>query len=137
MFSAPAVTIHGLYQARMALRPGLPVVLISAPGAALYAGCGWWGGLIVAARAEFPGDWRDVLDCADAPGFAMAALRMGLKALVLDAACPGYPAVAAVAEGLGAIVLPQRPVSLDLAESGAAWRLSGWLRRDPGGCNVT
>jgi len=130
MFSAPAVTIHGLAHARAALRPGLPVLLLSAPGAGLYAGCGWWAALIAAARAEFPGDWSDVLDCADAPGVAMAALRVGLKALVLADDCPAFPAVAAAATVCGAIVLPQRPVSLDLADSGGAWRLAGWLRRD-------
>ncbi len=130
MFSAPAVTIHGLTHARAALRPGLPVLLLSAPGAGLYAGCGWWAALIAAARAEFPGDWRDVLDCADAPGVAMAALRAGLKALVLADDCPAFPAVAAAAAGCGAVVMRQRPDSLDLARPGDAWRLAAWLQRD-------
>ncbi len=130
MFSAPAVTIHGLEHARTALRPGMAVVLVSAPGAALYAGCGWWGGLIAAARAEYPGNWRDLLDCADAPGAAMAALRLGLKALVLDGESPAFPAVAAAAATCGAIVLPQRPACLDLAAADGAWRLAAWLQRD-------
>jgi hypothetical protein len=130
MFSAPAVTIHGIDHARTALRPGRPVLLVSAPGAALYAGCGWWAGLIAAARGEFPGAWGDVLDCADAPGAAMAGLRIGLRALVLDGASPGFAAVSAAAAALGAIVLPHRPPCLDLAEPGGAWRLAAWLQRD-------
>ena len=50
----PAVVIHGLPHARLALRLGRPVTLLSAPGAPSYAGCAWWRALIAAARAEFP-----------------------------------------------------------------------------------
>ena len=127
MFSAPAVTVHDLVQARAALAPGRPVVLLSAPGAALYAGCGWWQALVAAARRDCATEAADLLDCADAPGAAMAALRVGLRGLVLDAACPAFPAVAAAARELGAIVLPQRPASLDLAGPGAMRRLAAWL----------
>lgn len=133
MFCFPAVTIHGLDHARAALAPGLPVLLLSAPGAALYAGAGWWRALIAAARAEHPAArMADLLDCADAPGQAMAALRLGQPALILDPDCPAFAAVraAAGAAPTPAIVLPHRPPSLDLAERGAARRLAAWLQRD-------
>ncbi|MCW3477425.1 hypothetical protein [Limobrevibacterium gyesilva] len=131
MFSPPAIIVHGLDHARTALRPGLPVTLLSAPGAALYAGCGWWRALVAAARMEFPGtQGTDLLDCGDAPGRAMAALRIGQRGLILDPACPAFPAVAAAAGTLGATVLPHRPASLDLAQPGAARLLSVWLRGD-------
>jgi hypothetical protein len=130
MFSAPCVTIHGIDHARGALAPGLPVVLLSAPGAALYAGCGWWGALMETARLELSHAGSDLLDCADAPGYAMAALRIGLKGLVLSPDCPGFLAVGAAAAALDAIVLPQRPASLDLAERGSERRLAAWLKRD-------
>jgi hypothetical protein len=131
MFSRPAVTIHGLEQARTVLLEARPVLLLSAPGAASHAGCGWWQALIERARAEFPqADLIDVLDCADAPGRAMAALRVGLRTLVLDAACPAFPAVRAAAATLGATVLASRPESLDLAQPGAERKLTQWLRRD-------
>lgn len=130
MFSAPAVTIHGIDHARAALRPGFPVVLLSAPGAALYAGCAWWAALIALAGLETTTPFTDLLDCADAPGPAMAALRIGLKHLILTPMCPAFPAVSAAATPLGAIVLPHRPASLDLAEPGAARHLAGWLQRD-------
>ena len=42
----PAVIVHGLGDARLALSVGLTVTLLSAPGAALYAGCGWWRALV-------------------------------------------------------------------------------------------
>ena len=128
MLSRPAVVVHGVEQARAALKPGYPVLLLSSPGAAGFAGCLWWRGLIAAARASFPATPAlDVLDCAAAPGWAMAALRAGQRLLVLDPACPAFPAVAAAAATLGARVLDHRPPVLDLAERGAAWRLRGWL----------
>jgi hypothetical protein len=142
MFSSPHVVVHGLEQARSTLRPGLPVVLLSAPSAASFAGCGWWRALIAAARAEYPGaapqaGWSDLLDCGAAPGYAMSALRIGQRALVLDPACPGFPAVAAAAAALSAVVLPARPASLDMsrleqAGRGADRRLLAWLQGDSG-----
>jgi hypothetical protein len=131
MILYPAVVVHGLEQARSALRPGLPVTLLSAPGAAVFAGCLWWRSLVGQARAEFPDAvLHDVLDCADAPGQAMAALRVGQRALVLDPACAAFAAVDSAAASLGAAVLAARPPALDLAEYGAARRLSRWLRGD-------
>ena len=121
----PAVVVHGLRDARAALAPGLPVTLLSARGAAIYAGCGWWRALIEACGAEI-----DILDCADAPGYAMAALRIGQRRIVLDPG-PAFPAVSAAAATLGAIVIAERPAALDLAERGAAERrLLAWLQGD-------
>src|SRR6185369_594464 len=55
---APAILVHSLAQAVAALtaayRAGRPVVLASAPDAGGYAGPGWFGGLIAAARASVP-----------------------------------------------------------------------------------
>jgi hypothetical protein len=131
MFSASAVVVHGIDHARAALRPGCPIILLSAPNAASYAGCGWWRALVQAAYAEFPQTpAQDILDCGAAPGFAMAALRIGQKHLVLAPSCPAFPAVVAAAATLGAVVLPSRPAALDLAEPGASRRLHDWVRGD-------
>ncbi|MGH7103499.1 MAG: hypothetical protein ACREFJ_13990 [Acetobacteraceae bacterium] len=128
MIARPAVIVHGLEDARAALAPGRPVTLLSARGAALYAGCGWWQALVEAARAEFPAtDADDVLDCADAPGRALEALRVGLRNLVLDADCPAFAAVERVAAEVGARILPAVPAALDLAQRGASRRLLAWL----------
>jgi hypothetical protein len=114
MNSYKAVTVHGLVQATTVLRCALPVTLLSARGAALAGGCLWWRELIEAARAEVPDTpCDDILDCADAPGRAMAALRVGQKALILAADHPSFAAVAAAARTVGAQVLQQRPVSFD------------------------
>ncbi|HUA77525.1 MAG TPA: hypothetical protein VMA86_07620 [Acetobacteraceae bacterium] len=127
-----AVIVHGLADAQAALAPGLPVTLLSARGAALYAGCGWWQALVAAARAAFPAtEADDLLDCADAPGRALEALRIGLKGIVLDALCPAFPDVARVAARLGARLLPEAPEALDLARPGAARALASWLAPGP------
>jgi hypothetical protein len=123
----PAVVVHGLGHARAAMAPGLPVTLLSARGAAVYAGCGWWRALMAAAGAEF-----DILDCAAAPGYAMAALRIGQRRIVLDPG-PAFAAVSAAAATLGAVVLDARPVALDLGERGAERRLRAWLQGDKAG----
>ena len=47
----PAVVVHGLADAEAALAVGRPVTLLSAPGAALYAGCLWWREMVARARA--------------------------------------------------------------------------------------
>ena len=128
MLLPPAVIVHGLPEARAALRSGRPVTLLSARGAALHAGCLWWRELIAAARAAHPATpAHDVLDCADAPGAAMAALRAGQLLLVLDAACPGFTAVRGAAATLGAHVLPAAPPALDLADPAARFHLASWL----------
>jgi hypothetical protein len=128
ILTAPAVVVHGLDQARLALAPGRPLVLISAQSAAGYAGCLWWRALADLAAAEAPGlVVADVLDCGDAPGWAMAALRVGCRALVLAPECPAWARVVAAADGVGAIVLPQRPAVLDMGQSGAGKNLSAWL----------
>lgn len=127
----PAVVVHGLDQALAALAPGLPVCLLSAPGAALGAGCQWWRAVVDAARATHPQtDATDILDCADAPGLAMAALRIGQIRLILWPSCPAFAAVQAAAASLGAIVLPTRPDALDLARRGSTAKLITYLRNE-------
>jgi hypothetical protein len=128
MIVYPAVIVHGLADARAALAPGLPVTLLSAPGAALFAGCLWWRELVAAARSDYPDTpATDILDCADAPGTAMGALRSGLCRLILWPNAPSRPAVVAIAERQGGFVLPEAPPALDLAQRNAIRRLPAWL----------
>jgi hypothetical protein len=130
MVVPPAVIVHGLTDACAALAPGLPVTLLSAPGAALYAGCGWWQALVAVAVARHPATpVTDILDCADASGQAMAALRIGLNRLVLWPDAPGRAAVAAIATAAGGFLLESPPPALDFATRGAQRRLAAWLQR--------
>ena len=106
----PAVVVHGLNDAVTALARGHPVTLLSAPGAAMYAGCGWWRALIEAARAAHPDvPCIDILDCADATGYALAALRIGVTRLILWSTAPSRDAAVAIAEQLGGFVLADAP----------------------------
>ncbi len=124
----PAVVVHGWEDACAALAPGRPVTLLSGRAAGVYGGAGWWRGLVSAARATHTATpARDILDCADAPGAAMAALRRGQPALVLDPACPAFQAVRAAAATCGACVLTARPAALDLADPRALRALADWL----------
>jgi hypothetical protein len=135
MILPPAIVIHGLAHARAALAPGLPVLLLSARGAAGYAGAGWWRALIAAAASPAQPDARvcgqqpDALDCGDQPGRALEALAAGCRVIILDR-CPALPAIRARAAG--ALVLEDRPPALDLAETGSSRRIGAWLQGDNG-----
>lgn len=119
----------------MVLAIGRPVTLLSATGAALYAGCGWWRALIARVSAERPGiPIDDILDCADASGLALGALRIGQRRIMLEPTAPGWSSVAMIAASLGGEVLTSRPPSIDMADRAAARRLHDWLqvRTTPG-----
>ena len=122
----PAVMVHGLNDALAALAPGRPVTLLSAPGAAAYAGAGWWMALVAAAAAGGAAA-PDILDCGAAPGRVLEALRAGQRLLVVRATPCVFADLAERAESLGAALLPCPPPALDLAEPGAARRLAAWL----------
>lgn len=113
----PAVVVHGRGHAAWALRvaAGRPVLLVSAPGAALNAGPGWFKAVLDEAAAEHPGaNFTAALDCAAAPGAAMAALRAGFKLVVFDVGHPSAASVLGAAAEAGAEVLGSRPEALDL-----------------------
>jgi hypothetical protein len=128
----PVVIVHGLAHALAALAPGRGVTLLSARNAAGYAGCGWWRALVDQARAQHPEtEAADILDCGEAAGRALEALRIRQHALILDPSCTAYAAVAAAAAECDALLLDRRPESLDLAGPGALRLLPEWLGTGP------
>jgi len=118
----PVIIVHGLPHIRAALAPQRPVTLLSAPGATLYAGCGWWAALLTASGFTGPA----FLDCADAPGRAWEGLKLGLTGIIL-APCPSFAQVAAYAAAKNATLLSTAPAALDLGQPGAARQLAQWL----------
>lgn len=82
MTAAPrlAVVVHDLGQARAVLQAagarGVEVELVSAPGAAAFAGVGF----LAALEAELGAPL--VADCGGHAGIAMAALRAGLREIL-------------------------------------------------------
>ena len=137
-----AVIVHGLGMARLALQAGQacgrPVTLLSAEGAASYAGVGWWRALVAAARETVPGcHATDILDCGEAPGRALEALRAGQKALVLRSDPRVWVDIAWRARSCGAALLEAAPQALDLGKPGAVLRLAEWLTRGATGASDT
>ena len=120
----PATIVHGLPHISLALAQNRPVTLLSAPGAALYAGGGWWAALLAAANFAGPA----FLDCANAPGRAWEGLKLGLPGIIL-APCPAWDQVAEYAAAQGAALLPTAPPALDMAAPGAARKLEAWLNQ--------
>ena len=125
----PAAIVHGADDARLALSIGLPVTLLSAPGAALYAGCGWWRALVRQALAAFPEvPAEDILDCGDGAGQALAALRIGQQRLVLGCWRARLGRGRGDRGGTWGRSAESAPPALDLAQRGARLRLHDWLR---------
>ena len=132
-----AVRVCGLAEAQAAAQAardqGHPLLLVSVAGAGGSAGAGWWRALSDRLAGEFPGlAITAVLDCGDAAGDALAALRAGVR----DFAFTGPVAVAArleaMAEATGARLWRSLPPALDLRHHRhPAAALAQWL--DPTG----
>jgi hypothetical protein len=129
---APAVIVHGLEAARAVV--GLagelrrPVTLLSAEGAACYAGVGWWQALVDSARQGAAGaDVADILDCGAAPGRALEALRARQGLIILRARPDVWADIAARAASQGAVLLDAAPAALDMGARGAARHLPAWI----------
>ena len=106
--------VRSLAEARAVLgaSAGAEFVLVSPPGAAGYLGVGYFAALVDAARAEFPGSAIEaVMDCGDDPGWALSALRMGFKTIVLRGDRRARARVAAIARAMGAHVVTRPPGS--------------------------
>jgi hypothetical protein len=131
--SPPPIIIHSLDQALVAAAAaesvGSPLVLRSAPGAAGYAGVGWFAALASLLAERHPAlEAHLVLDCADEAGTVLGAIRRGIKRIRFT----GPPEIAArlqaIAAAEGAVLDDDpRPALdlLDLADPEAACRR--WL----------
>jgi len=103
--------------AAAATLPGPPLLLLlSAPAAAAWPGAAVIAAMVAGAASRHPGvPHRAALDCGTAAGLALDALRQGWRLLVLEGTHPAFPQVAGAASSLGATVLPEAPLALDLA----------------------
>ena len=115
----PAFIVHDLPQAIAALTAaadsGHAIALWSPPEAARSLGAGYFLAMIAAARQVVPAARSTaVLDCGEAPGLAMAALRGGAEAVHVAAALPVLANLAAIAGQQGARLEPERLAAFDL-----------------------
>lgn len=114
------VIVHTLAETCAALQAaaeaGCPVTLHSAPGAVHSLGVGYFLAMIDAARRRTPeAQSLAVLDCAAAPGFALAALGAGAEAVQLSATSTVLDKIADIAAQSGASLLRDPPAeTLDL-----------------------
>ena len=126
-----ACIVADLRLARIAVQAaaaaGADAELWSPPDAAGDLGVGYWtaldravAGLSDAGPADLgPGDSgraSTVLDCGDAPGYALAALREGLRHLHVAGRADVRAKLAAIAEEYGAALHPGPPPELDLRD---------------------
>jgi hypothetical protein len=114
------IIVHSLAHAVAALsaaaEAGRRVTLASAPDAGIYAGPGWFGALVAAARDAVPAaQCRALLDCGDDAGAAQAAIRAGIEGIVFTGPAEIAERLADIARQRGARLLTARPVPvLDL-----------------------
>lgn len=107
--SRHAIIVHDLPQARAALEAAaahdLELELRSPPEAAAYMGAALFQEVIRGAAEAVPeARFRAVLDCGDAAGLALSALRHGVKVVRIQAPPDVLRRLAEVAEPLGASV---------------------------------
>lgn len=140
--STPRIVIHAPEHADAALaaaaEAGRPVILQSPPACALVQGAAWFRTLTEAALARRPdAEALPVLDCGDAPGLALAALRDGAPAVRLSGHPDAREAVADIAMQMGArfdtAPLSPRHDLLDSPDPHAACRRFLALDDDAGG----
>lgn len=116
------IIIHGVEDARTAAAAarslGVGVRLFSAPGAVSYAGAAWFAEAVAAVQSEFPDVAIEaVLDCGDAPGHALAAMRAGVKAIRCTGPRRVREKIAAIADQYDATLYDDDTPSLDISLS--------------------
>ena len=132
-----AIIVHDRGQALAALdaakTTGAPVLLLTAPGAARYAGPDYLFALVAEALAARQGTPAETaIDCGEDAGVAMAALRAGWKTLVFVGPAAVREKIESMAEQMGAAVLADAPEAVDIGTGpDAGKRASAWLRQSP------
>ncbi len=99
------------------------MTLLSPPGFALYAGAPWW--LALLASASFTG--FSLLDCGNAAGRALEALRIGLCGVILSAEAVIFDQIAAIARETNAELWHAPPPAFDATANSDDAQLRHWL----------
>lgn len=116
-----AIIFHSLDHARAALgaarEAGVEVCLVTAPGAARYAGVDHLKKIVDLALAEFEGDTPNALiDCGANAGSAMSALRAGWNTLAFAGEPDVKRKIADMAAQCGARLVDRPAEALDLLD---------------------
>ncbi len=122
----PVIIVHSLPHAIAALSAaaaaGRSITLASAPEAGIYAGAGWFGALIAAAREAVPAArCSAILDCGGDAGAAQAAIRAGIESIVFTGRTGVAERLADIAGQRGVRLLATTPAAaLDLGDDFSA-----------------
>ncbi len=105
----PRVIVHSLEHALAALQAAeemsVPVTLASAAGAGAFAGPRWFLAVLAEAARAYPGAAYDaVVDCADEPGTALAALRAGVRRVAFAGGDEAGQKLAEIAAAMNAAI---------------------------------
>jgi hypothetical protein len=131
----PIFIVHSLSQAKAAVSVAAAhnsaVTLLSAPGAAAYAGAGWFAAVIRAVReSQLGADVAGILDCGSRADLVQAAFRQGIMQVVFRGDIRLLRPLRDIARQQGGTILRRRPAACDLrhaADPEAA--CSAWLAR--------
>jgi len=87
--------------------------LASAPDAGIYAGPGWFGALVAAARDAVPAaQSTGLLDCGDDAGAAQTAIRAGIEGVIFTGRANVAERLADIAGQRGIRLLTERPEAM-------------------------
>ncbi|MFM9845492.1 MAG: class II fructose-bisphosphate aldolase [Dongiaceae bacterium] len=111
--------VHSLSQAKAAVAAAaerkLAVTLLSAPGAAAFAGAGWFAALIRRARESQPqAEIAGILDCGPRADLVQAAFREKLAQVVFTGDARQVRPLRDIARQWQAEILRRRPRACDL-----------------------
>jgi hypothetical protein len=114
---------------RAAAMSGNSLMIVSPPGAALFAGPIWFRALIRATRAEsgVDADVIFVLDCGDAPGAALAAIRARVEAIAFRGTRSVRARLAAIARRAGVAMHVPPANAFDMTRNRGSEALLAWF----------
>ena len=107
---------HAIGALRAGARTGHSIILSSAPEAGIYAGPGWFGAVVAAAREAVPdARFSAILDCGDQAGAALAAIRAQIERIIFTGRADVASRLADIARQHGVRLETTRPAAvLDL-----------------------
>ncbi len=130
IFHSLADALAGLAAAE---KSGQPIGLITAPGAAGYAGVGWFLEIVAHIECQKKQARIDlILDCGAEPGVALGAIRAGVKMLRLVGQEPVREKITKIAADHGVVLFEPRGPALDLQFSDdAKAACCDWIAQHP------
>lgn len=130
---ARVVMVHNAAEAidaaRAAALADRPLIIVSPPGAALFAGPVWFKALTDAAREDIAPSAAVtfMLDCADSPGAVMASIRARIEAVSFHGNARALVRLKAIAKRAGVALHAPPTAAFDLSKEANPEALSAWF----------